>query len=193
MIIASQLRDGMAVRIEGHVYKVLESENKAGGGQAGGVVKTKLRDVISGRQWEPHFRPDERLEDLELQRQPMDFLYEDGDNLIFMNPDTYDQVEVPRGVLGISARFLKEGMRIPVEFFDGQPISLDFPPVVELLIADTAAPMHSGQDSTWKPALLENGIEIQVPLFIGKGELVRVDTRAAKYTERIRLERKKGA
>jgi elongation factor P len=193
VIIASQLREGMAVRIDGHVYKVLESENKAGAGQAGGVTKTKLRDVISGRQWEPHFRPDERLEDLELQRQPMDFLYEDAGNLVFMNPDTYDQVEVPRGVLGNSVRFLKEGMRMPVEFFDDRPISLEFPPVVELVVADTAAPMHSGQDSTWKDAILENGVPVQVPLFIGHGELIRIDTRTGKYLERVRIERKKGA
>jgi elongation factor P len=95
VVIASELRDGMAVRIEGQVFKVLEVEVKAGGGQLGGVVKTKLRNVSSGRLWEPHFRPDERLEDLELDRQAMEFIYSDADNCVFMNQNTYEQIEVP--------------------------------------------------------------------------------------------------
>ncbi len=99
MVIASQLRDGMAVRIEGQVFKVLEVDVKAGAGQQGGVVKTKLRNNTSGRLWEPHFRPDERLEDLDLERHNMEFLYSDGENCTFMNPQTYDQIEVPEAVL----------------------------------------------------------------------------------------------
>src|SRR5579864_4817342 len=82
VVTASELRDGMAVRIEGQVFKVLEVEVRAGGGQLGGVVKTKLRNVSSGRFWEPHFRPDERLDDLELERQNMEFIYSDADNCV---------------------------------------------------------------------------------------------------------------
>jgi translation elongation factor P/translation initiation factor 5A len=92
MIVASQLR--MALRIDKQIYKVLEAEFKAGAGQAGGMVKTKLRNA-SGRMWEPHFRPDERLEDLELERQTVEFLYRDASNCVFMNPDNYEQEEIP--------------------------------------------------------------------------------------------------
>lgn len=193
MVIASQLRTGMAIRIQGQIYKVLESEAKAGGGQAGGVVKTKLQNVTSGRMWEPHFRPDERLEELELERENMEFLYRDGDNLVFMNPESFEQVEVSRTALGDAEKFLQEGMRLPVEFFEGRPVSLDFPPVVDAQVIETADPMHSGQDSTWKEAKLDNGVRIQVPLFIGRGEIVRIDTRTGRYLERARLERKRGA
>ncbi len=193
MVLASQLREGMAVRIEGQLYKVLECEVKAGAGQQGGTVKTKLRSTASGRLWEPHFRPDERLEDLELDRQSMEFLYASGDSCTFMNPDTFEQTELPRAAIGPAERFLKEGVKLPVEFFEGQPVSIVFPDIVEVHIAETAPPVHSGQDNTWKEARLDNGMRIKVPLFIAPGELIRIDTRNARYVERVRLERKKGA
>lgn len=192
MVIASELREGMALRIEGQVFKVVEVEIKAGGGQLGGVVKSKLRNVSSGRFWEPHFRPDERLEELDLERQTMEFIYSDADNSVFMNPNTYEQVEVPRSVMGPAGRFLEPGVRAGVEFFDGQPISIELPPVIEARVAETAPPLHSGQDTTWKFAKLENGVEIQVPLFVAPGEMVRIDVKSGHYLERVR-EKKRSA
>ena len=193
MFIASQLRAGMTVRIEGQIYKVLEAEFKAGAGQAGGVVKTKLRNVTSGRMWEPHFRPEERLEELELERQTMEFLYRDAENCTFMNPESFDQVEIPRAILGPAERFLKDGMQVPVEFFDGRPISMVLPAVIEARVADTAPPVHSQQDNTWKEATLDNGLQVKVPLFIAPDEIVRVDVETGRYLERVRMERKRGA
>ncbi len=192
MIVASQLREGMALRIDDQIYKVLESEFKAGGGQAGGVVKAKLRNASSGRMWEPHFRPDERLEDLELERQAMEFLYRDAGNYVFMNADNYEQVEIPAALMGPSGQFLTEGMGVSVKFFDWRPVSVVFPPFVEVKVAETAPSVHSGQDNTWKEAKLDNGVQIQVPLFIGPGETVRIDVKTCRYLERFRGERKKG-
>lgn len=192
MVIASELREGMALRIEGQVFKVLEVEVKAGGGQLGGVVKSKLRNVNSGRLWEPHFRPDERLENLELERQTMEYIYSDADSCVFMNQNTYEQMETPRAVVGAAERFLEPGVRAVVEFFDGQPISIELPPVIEARVAETASPIHSGQDNTWKFARLENGVEIQVPLFVGPGEMVRIEVKSGRYLERVR-EKKRSA
>jgi len=192
VIIASQLREGMAVRLQGEVYKVLESETKAGGGQMGGVVKTKLRNVISGRLWEPHFRTDERLEDLQLDKHSMEFLYSDSDNAYLMNPTTYEQVEVPLAVLGPSEKFLTPGMTLPVEFFESRPVSVIFPPSVEARVADTAPPVHAADDNAWKEATLDNGVKLKVPLFVAPGETVRVDLKTGKYLERVR-EKKKSA
>jgi elongation factor P len=183
----------MAIRIGGQIYKVLEAESKAGAGQAGGVVKTKLRNTSTGKMWEPHFRPDERLEDLALERQTMEFLFSDAENCTFMNPETFDQLEIRRAILGPAVKFLQEGTRLPVEFFDGLPISIQFPSVIEARVADTAPPVHSQQDNTWKEATLENGVQIQVPLFVAAGETVRVDVQTGRYLERVRLERKRGA
>ena len=192
MIPAAELKFGMAIRVEGQIFKVLEAEFKAGGGQAGCVVKTKLRNVSSGKMWEPHFRPDERMEDLDVVRQTMEFLYSDDDNCYFMNPNNFEQVEIPRAVLGPGEKFLKPEMRLPVEFFEGNPISMVFPSVVEIRVADTAPPVHSQQDNTWKEAKLENGVQIMVPLFIGPDEMVRVDVETGRYLERVRGERKRG-
>jgi elongation factor P len=193
MIIASELKTGMALRLEGQVFKVLHSEFKAGGGQTGGVVKSVLRNVITGREWDRRFHPDEKLVDLPVDRRSMEFLYTDGDNCIFMNANNYEQVEVPRAVLGKMGGFLQAGMNLPVEFCEDKPISVTLPDVVEATVAETAPSQHSQQDSTWKEAVLENGVPILVPLFVAPGELVRIDTRTGKYLERVRQERKKGA
>jgi len=193
MVNASDLKQGMVLRIEGQVYKVLEVEAKAGAAKLGGVVKTKLSNVATGRLWEPHFRPQERLEDLELQRQTMEFLFDDADTCTFMNPENFEQVEVPRALVGASAPLLQPGMRLPVEFFEGHAISVIFPETVEARVLETAPPVHAQQDSTWKEAVLDNGLQIRVPLFIGPGEVVRVDVRTRNYMERVRTDRKRSA
>jgi elongation factor P len=193
MVIASDLREGMMVRIEGQIYKVLEVESKAGAAKMGGVVKTKLINVRSGRMWGPHFRPQERLEDLGLERRTMEFLYAGGDRCTFMRPDTFEQIELPAAILGLAEKFLQPGMELPVEFFEGEPISVVLPDVAEARVATTAPPSHSQQDSAWKEATLENGLAIRVPLFIAPGEMVRVDVKTGRYVERARAERKRGA
>ncbi|HXZ31658.1 MAG TPA: elongation factor P [Terriglobales bacterium] len=193
MVIASDLRAGMVLRIEGEIYKVLEVESKAGAAKMGGVVKTKLSNLRSGRLWEPHFRPQERLEDVELERHMMEFLFAEGESCTFMNPDTYEQIEIPGAVLGLAQKFLQSGMELPVEFFNGEPISVVFPDIAEARILSTAPPSHSQQDSAWKEAVLENNISIRVPLFIDQGELVRVEVKTGRYLERARNEHKRPA
>ena len=191
MVIASELRAGMVIRIEGQIYKVLEVESRAGAAKMGGVVKTKLINARSGRMWEPHFRPQERLEELELERRMMEFLFADGDNCTFMRPDNFEQLEIPAAIIGAGKAFLQPGMELPVEFFEGEPISVVFPDVAEARIASTAEPSHAPADGAWKEAILENGLAVRVPLFIGPGESVRVDVRTGRYVERARAERKR--
>jgi len=156
----------------------------------GGVVKTKLSNVRSVRLWEPHFRLQERLEDLELERHLMEFLFADGDSCTFMNPDTYEQIEIPNSVLGLGRAFLRSGMELPVEFFNGEPISVVWPDIAEARVSDTAPASHSQQESAWKEAILENGMSVRVPLFIAPGELVRVEVKTGRYVERARAEHK---
>lgn len=193
MIIASELRAGAVLRIEGDIFRVLEVESKAGAAKMSGVVKTKLSNLRSGRLWEPHFRPQERLEDIELERHMMEFLFNQGENSIFMNPDTYEQIEIPGTILGPAQRFLESGLAMPVEFFNGEPISVVIPETVEVLVAETTPASHSQQDSAWKEALLENGILIHVPLFIAPGEVIRVEVKTGRYMERAHVEHKRSA
>jgi elongation factor P len=143
--------------------------------------------------WEPHFRPQERLEEIELERHTMEFLFAAGRTCTFMNPETFEQVEIPSAILGPAEKFLEPGMRLLVEFFESEPSSVAIPEVAEARVAETAAPAHSQQESAWKEATLENGVSIQVPLFIGAGEVVRVEVRTGRYIDRVRAERKRGA
>ena len=191
MVIASELRPGMVIAIEGQIYKVLEVESKAGAAKMSGVVKTKLINARTGRMWEPHFRLQEKLEVAQLERRTMEFLYSDGDSCTFMRPDTFEQMEVPDTMLGAAKAFLQSGMELPLEFFEGQPIGVIFPDVAEARIANTASPSHSPQDSAWKQATLENGLSILVPLFIGPGETVRVDIKSGRYVERAKSDRRR--
>ncbi len=193
MVLASELRAGMVIRIDGRIYKVLEVESKAGAAKMGGVVKAKLIDAKSGRMWEPHFRPQEKLEELGVERRTMEFLFADGENCTFMHPETFEQFGISGALLGPAKAFLQPGMEVPVEFFDGEPISVVFPDIAEARIADTAPPSHSQQDNAWKYAILDNGMKIRVPLFIAPGESVRVDVRSGRYVERARIERKRSA
>ena len=193
MLDATELKAGMVIRIEGQIYRVLEVESKAGAAKLGGVVKAKLSNVRSGRMSEPHLRPQERVEELQVERQLLEFLFRQGDSCTFMNPNTYEQIEVPREILGPAEQFLQPGMEVPMEFFEGAPIHAVVPDFMEARVADTAPPARSQQDSAWKEATLDNGLVIRVPLFIAPGETVRVDLRTLRYMDRAHTERKRTA
>lgn len=189
---APELRPGMAVRVDGEIYKVVSADYHAGGGKMAGVTHAKLRNLATGHFWERRFRPDERVEEVELARQTMQFLYADGGVSYFMNPENFEQVGIDNERLGPVARYLKPEMNVPVEVSEGQPVGVVFPAVVEVKIESTAAPAHSpGSDNVWKEATLENGRTIQVPQFIAPGELVRVEVETGTYLERAKLEKKK--
>jgi len=191
MVNASELQQGMVVRVEGQVYRVVEVEAKAAAAKLGGVVKAELKNVNTGRLWEARFRPQERLEDLPVERRNMEYLFRQGDACTFMDPNTFEQVEVPGEMLGGAADFLQSGSNVPLEFFEGRPISTILPDIVEARVAHTAPPSHSQQDSAWKEATLENGTSIKVPLFIAPDERVRVDLRTGRYIERVHGDRKR--
>jgi elongation factor P len=184
MITASQLRPGMAIRYQGSLYKIVSSEYHAGQGKMGGVTHTRLRNIETGTFWEHGFRAEEKLEEAPLEKQSMDFLYSDSEDLYFMNPETFDQVTIPRVAVGAAEKFLRPDMRVPVEFFDGRPISVVLPDIVEARVESTAEPTHTQGDNTWKPARLENEMEVMVPQFIRSGETIRLDVHSGKYVER---------
>lgn len=191
MLIASELRDGMVVRVEGQIYRVLKVEAKAAAAKLGGVVKAELSNVVTGHLWEARFRPQERLEELQVERQNMEFLFRDGETSTFMDPRSFEQIEVPDEILGLAVSFLQSGTVVPLEFFEGKPISAILPDIVEALVVRTAPPAHSQQDSAWKEATLEHGVSIRVPLFIAPQEWVRVDLRTGRYLERAHSDRRR--
>jgi len=188
MVTASQLRPGMILKVGGDLFKVIESDYHLGQGKMPGSVHAKLRHVVKRVDKEVRFRPEERLEDAQLQKREMEFLYSDADSATFMDPETFDQITVPLEVVGVAQDFLQTEMKIPVEFFEGQPVSLEFPAAVEIKVATTAQPVHQQQDNTYKPATLANGTEVMVPQFIKPGEVVRIEVSTRKYLDRIRTD-----
>jgi elongation factor P len=192
-MLAIELKSGMAIRSEGRAYKVVEAEIKMRAGQIHNVVKFKLRDLDTGRLSELHVRPETRFEDLELDRQTMEFLYGDAESCTFMHPETFEQIEIPRSTIGPASQFLQEGMKLPVELFEGRAVSIVLPQTVDLTVTETSPAVHSQQDSTLKEAKLENGVVVKIPLFIDTGETVRIEVETGRYIERVRADRKRGA
>ncbi|HZU27441.1 MAG TPA: hypothetical protein VFA04_18075 [Bryobacteraceae bacterium] len=186
MISASQLRAGMAVRYQGQTYRVLAADYHPGQGKMPGSTHTRLQNVATGTFWEHSLRPELKLEDLPVEKHPLEYLYADGDQHWFMNPETYEQVEIPNAAIGQHAAFLAPGMRFAVEFVEDQPVNVQFPDMLEVRIADTAPAAHQQQDSTLKPARLENGVEIMVPQFVRTDDLIRLDLQTLKYVDLVR-------
>ncbi len=191
MVLASQLRPGTVLKMGADLFKVLESSYHIGQGKMPGSVHAKLRNVIKGTFKEMRFRPEERLDDTQLERQQMEYLFSDAASATFMNPHSYEQVSIPLEAIGPAAAFLQAEMEVPVELYEGQPVSIVFPEIVEVKVATTAQPVHQQQDNTFKYATLENGMETLVPQFIKPGETVRIEVATRKYVDRVRADTKK--
>jgi elongation factor P len=172
----------MVIRFERGFCKVVDAEYHAGGGKLAGAVHAKLQDLGRSAVIERRFRPDERLERIELERARWQYLYADGEDFYFMNPESFEQIPIARGVLGGAARFLRPEMSVSVESYDDRPINVVFPESVELKVASTGQAEHQRETNAMKLATLDNGMEILVPMFIKAGDRVRV----GKYLERAR-------
>jgi elongation factor P len=190
MISASQLRAGMAITYEGQSYKVVAADYHPGQGKMGGATHARLRNLATGTFWEHSFRSDLKLDDLPVERHTLEFLYADGDQCCFVHPETYEQTEISKVAVGPQAEFLAPAMRVTVEFVEGRPVSVLFPESLEMRIADTAPPMHQQQDNTFKPATLDNGIEVMVPQFVKTGDMIRLDLQTTKYVDRVKADSK---
>jgi len=186
MVSASQLRPGMVVRYENQTYRVVAADYHPGQGRMGGVSHARLKNLSTGTFWEHSFRSELRLEEKASDKRAMTFLYSDGDHCYFMDPDTYEQIAIPESMVGPQAVFLLPEMRLNIELVEGTPVGVQFPEMMEVRVADTAPPIHQQQDNTWKPARLENGLEIMVPQFIKTGDVVRLDVENLKYVDRAK-------
>jgi elongation factor P len=188
MVTASQLRCGVGIKFQGQRYRIVAAEYHPGQGQMGGVTHARLQNLDTGTFWEHSFRADLKVEEIPVEKQAMEFLYADGQQCCFMNPETFEQTEIPRATVGAKAAFLESGMRLNVEFVDSQPVSVLFPDVLEVKIADTAPPMHQTADATFKTAKLSNGLEVLVPQFVKTGDTIRLDLETMKYMDRVKTD-----
>jgi len=185
MILASDIKVGMAIRLDDKLYKVLEVVRHTGSGQMHGFLELKLKDIQYGHFADRHFKQADKLEQVELSKRQMQYLYSDSEAGFFMDLQTFEQFRLPRSAMSGIENFLTEAMNVTVELFAGQPVAVDFPKTVEIKVKETGPGVHGGQDSTMKPATLENGMEILVPHFVETGDLIRVETDRVKYVERV--------
>ena len=186
MITAGDFRNGVTFEMDGKVMQVVEFQHvKPGKGAA--FVRTKMKNVITGAVTETSFNPTDKFENAYVDRKAMEYLYNDGDLYYFMDPETYDQEPISKDLLGDSFRFVKENMSCTIYSYKGKVFNVEPPTFVELEVTETD-PGFAGNTATnvTKPATLETGAEIKVPLFIGPGERIRIDTRTGEYLERAR-------
>ena len=185
MISAGDFRNGITLEIDGNVVQILEFQHvKPGKGAA--FVRTKLKNVISGGVIEKTFRPTEKFPAARIDRVDMQYLYADGDLFHFMNVETYDQVALNTDTIGDALKFVKENEMVKVCSYNGNVFSVEPPLFVELEITDTE-PGFKGDTATGatKPATVETGAVIAVPLFVSQGDKVKIDTRTGEYLSRV--------
>lgn len=186
MATTGDFRNGFTMKFEGELWTIVEFQHVKPG-KGGAFVRTKIKNVKTGRVLEKTFRSGDKVEDVRLERKKYQFLYQDGDDFHFMNNETYDQTHIHSDIVGDAANFMKEGTDVEILFHDTDALGVDVPTFAELLITKSD-PGVKGDTATGvtKPATLETGFEVQVPLFIEEGETIKVDTRTGEYVERVK-------
>ena len=185
MISAGEFRNGLTVENDGNVYQILEFQHvKPGKGAS--FVRTKLKNVISGGVVEKTFRPTEKFPKAHIERKSMQYLYSDGDLYHFMDGETYDQIALNEETIGDALKFVKENEEVKVCSYQGEVFAVEPPLFAELVVTETE-PGVKGDTATGatKPATVETGATVMVPLFVNEGDVLKIDTRTGEYLSRV--------
>lgn len=185
MISTNDFRNGLTIEIDGEIFTIIEFQHvKQGRGSA--FVRTKLKNIQTGNVFERTFRAGEKVARAHLDRKQMQYLYQTGELYYFMDTETYEQVPVSEELVGDNKKFLKENMEVSVLFHNNTPIGIELPNFVELKVVQTE-PGFKGDTATGgtKPAVVETGARLQVPLFIEIGDTIKIDTRTGEYISRV--------
>jgi elongation factor P len=180
----NDLKNGLVLDLDGQLWSVVQFQHVKPG-KGGAFVRTTLKNVLSGKVVDRTFNAGTKVETATVDKRSMTYLYREGDDFVFMDSETYEQVPVPAGTVGDGAGYLLENNEVVVAIHDGTPLYVELPTSVELVIEQTD-PGLQGDRSTGgtKPATLETGATVQVPLFVSTGEKVKVDTRDGRYLGR---------
>lgn len=183
-ITTNDLKNGMTLELDDGLFEVLEFQHVKPG-KGGAFVRTTLRNVRSGGTVDRTFRGGEKVERAMIDKREMQFLYREADNYVFMDNQSYEQLEVADSTLGDATNFVVEGAAVVLEMFGDEIVGVDLPAAVELVIAETEPGIQGDRVSgARKPATLETGLVVQVPLFVNPGDRVKVDTRTSEYITR---------
>jgi elongation factor P len=185
IISTSDFRSGLVIELEGSLFRIVEFQHVKPG-KGGAFVRTKLKNVETGAVMDRTFRAGEKFDEAVLENRRMQYLYRDAENHVFMDIETYEQVPVGPEIIGEDAVYLVENQELSVFIREGKPVTVEFPPAVNLKVIE-AEPWLKGDTSgaATKPVTLETGLVVQVPLFVEEGDLIKVDTRTGKYSERV--------
>lgn len=184
MISTNQFKTGMTIRYEGDTYRIAEFQHVKPG-KGGAFVRTKLRNVVTGSLIDRTFRPEQKFEQLRTESRPMTYLYDEPDQLVFMDSETFEQLALPKQSLAARFDLMTHNMQVDVVYIDGEPFDVELPTFVDLKVLETAAGVRGDTVSGGsKEAVLETGASVQVPLFIEPGDVIRVDTRTREYVTR---------
>ena len=180
----NDFKNGMALHIENNLFQIVEFQHVKPG-KGGAFVRTTLKNVRTGAVVDRTFRAAEKVEQARLDKREMNYLYQSGDDYVFMDNETYDQLTVPRASLGDSADYLIEGMTAILQMWNDEIVGTELPASVELTVAETEPGIQGDRVSgARKPATLETGKVIQVPLFVNIGDKLKIDTRTGEYITR---------
>jgi len=180
----TDLKKGTLFQIDGVPYRVVEYNQKVMG-RGGSIVNVRIKSLLDGKVLEKTYKGNEQLDSADVTTQNVQYLYTDGSVFYFMNEETFEQFEVPADLVGDGAGYLKEGDRIQLQFFNGNPINVELPKNVPLLVTYAENVVKGDTTSNvMKDATLETGITVKVPAFIKQGDVIKVDTRTGEYLER---------
>jgi len=181
----NDLKNGTVLKIDGQLWTVIEFQHVEPG-KGGAFVRTKLKNVLSGKVVDRTFNAGLKVETANVDKRDMQYLYKDGDDFVFMDTDTYDQITVPAATVGDAANFMLESTNAMVATNEGVPLYVELPPSVTLMVTYTEPGLQGDRSSAGtKPATLETGYQIQVPLFLESDTKVKVDTRDGSYLGRV--------
>jgi elongation factor P len=181
----SQFRNGLKIELDGEPFSIIFFQHVKPG-KGGAFVRTKVRNLKNGKVLERRFRAGERVELADVEERKMQYLYPDGEQLVFMDTENYDQLPFSAQQVGDARKFLKENLDVEVLFWRGQPINIELPSFITAVITNCEPGIKGDTASNvTKPATLETGAVVQVPLFVKEGESIRVDTRSGEYVERV--------
>ncbi len=181
----SQFRNGLKIELDGEPFTIVYFQHVKPG-KGGAFVRTKVKNLKTGRVLDRRFRSGEKVQAADIEDRKMQYLYQDGEQLVFMDSESYDQIPFNTEQVGDARKYLLENINVDVLFWRGQPINIELPAFIEAAISQ-CEPGVKGDTASGgtKPATLETGLMVQVPLFLKEGERIRVDTRTGPYVERV--------
>ncbi len=185
IIIAIQIREGMILNLNGELYRATYVHHVTPG-KGNALMQTKLKNIMTGKNLEQRFRPDEKVEKADLETHSMQYLYAEPNGLVFMNNENFEQATLPKDLIGEAEKYLKEGVDYQVTFYEGNAVGLDLPNTIELKVTNAPPEIRKATaSSSLRPVEVENGMVVNAPAFVKDGDIIKINTETGEYLGRV--------